>query len=328
MDNKVKNILKYIFWAAVAVVLVWFCVKAIDWTEFLAALKMCKWEHVVLAFIVGCLSIMVRGLRWHMLIKPLDPTITKTDVVNAYGIGSIANLVLPKLGEAIKIGYVIKDSGKRADGRKYLSLDAAIGTYLAEKAVDAVVLIICIIVFLAGSWSIMKDNLQLGGGVMTWSLVALVVLAVVFIFLCRRMQDSGGIWEKAWNFICGIGRGLTTIGKLEKPWIFILYTIVVWVSFWLTSAFIVWALNDIEPFTTLTSADAFGLMVVGNITSLIPVPGGFGAYHGAIATVMQALYGIPVGSGLIYATLNHETQLIVQAVTGLWCYISQTFLRK
>ena len=40
MDNKVKNIIQYIFWAAVAVVLVWFCVKAIDWKEFLAALRM------------------------------------------------------------------------------------------------------------------------------------------------------------------------------------------------------------------------------------------------------------------------------------------------
>ena len=328
MDNKVKNILKSFFWTAVAVVLVWFCIKAIDWKEFLAALRTCKWIYVALSFVVGCIFIVVRGLRWHMLIKPLDPSITKTDVINAYGIGFIANLVLPKLGEAIKIGYIVKDSGKGADGKRHLTVDAAIGTYLAEKAVDAIVLIIFTVIFLAGSWGIMKDNLQLGGGVMTWALIAILVLAIAFILLCRRMQDRGGIWEKAWNFICGIGRGLTTIGKLEKPWLFILYTVSIWGSFWLTSALIVWALNDIEPFTILTSADAFGLMVTGSITTIIPVPGGFGAYHGAVATVMQALYGIPIGSGMIYATLNHEAQLLSQAVTGLWCYIHQTFLRR
>ena len=328
MDNKVKNILKSFFWTAVAVVLVWFCIKAIDWREFLVALRTCKWIYVALSFVVGCIFIVVRGLRWHMLIKPLDPSITKTDVINAYGIGFIANLVLPKLGEAIKIGYIVKDSGKGADGRRHLSVYSAIGTYLAEKAVDAIVLIICTVIFLAGSWGIMKDNLQLGGGVMTWTLVAIIVLAIAFILLCRKMHDRGGIWEKACNFICGIGRGLTTIGKLEKPWLFILYTVSIWVSFWLTSALIVWALNDIEPFTTLSSADAFGLMVTGSITTIIPVPGGFGAYHGAVATVMQALYGIPIGSGMIYATLNHEAQLLSQAVTGLWCYIHQTFLRR
>ncbi len=327
MDNKVKNIIQYIFWAAVAVVLVWFCVKAIDWKEFLAALRMCRWEYVAMSFVVGCVFIVVRGLRWHMLIQPIDPTITKTLVINAYGIGFIANLVLPKLGEAIKIGYIVKDSGKGADGKRHLTVDAAIGTYLAEKAVDAVILIACIVVFLAGSWGIMKDNLQFSG-VMKWALLAIVILAVAFIFLCRKLQGRGGIWGKSWNFICGIGKGLTTIGKLQKPWLFLLYTASIWISFWLTSALIVWALNDIEPFTTLTSADAFGLMVTGTITSLIPVPGGFGAYHGAVATVMQALYGIPIGSGMIYATLNHEAQLLSQAVTGLWCYIHQTFLRR
>ena len=327
MDNKVKNIIQYIFWAAVAVVLVWFCVKAIDWKEFLAALRMCRWEYVAMSFVVGCVFIVVRGLRWHMLIKPLDPSITKTDVINAYGIGFIANLVLPKLGEAIKIGYIVKDSGKGADGKRHLTVDAAIGTYLAEKAVDAVILIACIVVFLAGSWGIMKDNLQFSG-VMKWALLAILILAVAFIFLCRKLQGRGGIWGKSWNFICGIGKGLTTIGKLQKPWLFILYTISIWGSFWLTSALIVWALNDIEPFTTLTSADAFGLMVTGSITTIIPVPGGFGAYHGAVATVMQALYDIPIGSGMIYATLNHEAQLLSQAVTGLWCYLSQTFFRK
>ncbi len=327
MDNKVKNIIQYIFWAAVAVVLVWFCVKAIDWKEFLAALRMCRWEYVAMSFVVGCVFIVVRGLRWHMLIQPIDPTITKTLVINAYGIGFIANLVLPKLGEAIKIGYIVKDSGKGADGKRHLTVDAAIGTYLAEKAVDAVILIACIVVFLAGSWGIMKDNLQFSG-VMKWALLAIVILAVAFIFLCRKLQGRGGIWGKSWNFICGIGKGLTTIGKLQKPWLFLLYTISIWGSFWLTSALIVWALNDIEPFTTLTSADAFGLMVTGSITTIIPVPGGFGAYHGAVATVMQALYGIPIGSGMIYATLNHEAQLLSQAVTGLWCYIHQTFLRR
>ncbi len=328
MDNKVKNILQYIFWTAVAVVLVWFCVKAIDWKEFLAALRMCKWEYVAASFAVGCIFIVVRGLRWHMLIKLIDPTITKTLVINAYGIGFVANLVLPKLGEAIKIGYIVKDSGKGADGKRHLTVDAAIGTYLAEKAVDAVILIACIVVFLAGSWSIMKDNLQFSGGVMKWTLLAFVILSVVFILLCRKLQGRGGIWGKSWSFICGIGKGLRTIGKLEKPWLFLLYTISMWGSFWLTSALIVWALNDIEPFTILSSADAFGLMVTGTLTSLIPVPGGFGAYHGAVATVMQALYGIPMGSGMIYATLNHETQMLSQAVTGLWCYIHQTFFRK
>ena len=143
-----------------------------------------------------------------------------------------------------------------------------------------------------------------------------------------RLRERGGIFLKIWNFISGIGKGLKTIGKLENPALFFFYTALIWVGSWLTSTFIVWAINDIEPFTVLDAAAGFNLMVAGSISTLIPVPGGFGAFHGAVATVMQAVYGIPIGSGMIYATLNHETQILAQAVTGFWCYLSQTFFRK
>ena len=33
MDKKAKNILQYIFWGAVAVVLVYFCLRSIDWKQ-------------------------------------------------------------------------------------------------------------------------------------------------------------------------------------------------------------------------------------------------------------------------------------------------------
>ena len=329
MDNKVKNILKYIFWTAVAVVLVWFCVKSIDWKEFLRALQMCKWEYVIASFLTGCVFIAVRGLRWHMLIKPIAASISEKDVMNAYGIGFVANMVLPRLGEVVKIGYVVKNAGTDKDGKKRLTWDAAIGTYLAEKGIDAIVLATLSLIFLVGTWNKMKDTMDFHMAVkIAWAAGVLGVSAFAIIILSYIFRSRWGFLQRLWDFITGIGRGIMSVGKLEKPWLFILYTVSIWVSFWLTSAFIVWALKDIEPFTALTGASAFDLTVAGSLSTLIPVPGGFGAFHGAVATVMQAIYGIPMGSGMIYATLNHETQLLAQAVTGLWCYVSQTFFRR
>ena len=329
MDKKVKNILQSLFWTAVAVVLVWLCVKAIDWGEFLRALQMCKWGYVIAAIITGGAFIAVRGLRWHMLIKHLVPSMKAVDVINAYGIGFLANIALPRAGEIVKLGYVVKNAGTDKDGRKRLSWDAAIGTYLAEKGVDAVILLGLILAFLLGSWDRMKDTLQFNQSrTVVLAVARLVVIGLAVVVLSYVFRERGGIWGGIWGFVSGIVQGLKTIGKLERPWLFVLYTISIWLSFWLTSALIIWALNDIEPFTVLTTADALNLTVTGSITTLVPVPGGFGAYHGAVATVMQVLYGIPMGSGLIYATLNHESQVLAHAITGLWCYIHQTFLRK
>lgn len=319
MDNKTKNILKYVFWTAVAVVLVWFCIKAIDWKEFIGALTVCKWEYVALAFVVGMVFIAVRGIRWHMLIKPIDPGITTAAVINAYGIGFVANLVLPRAGELVKIGYVVKHSKH--------SWDAIIGTYLAEKGIDAAILLCTVGAFVVGTWG--RESLDFGrSGSMLGITLAFLGAAILFSVLCYFLRAKGGIWGKCWGFISGIGKGLSSIRHMERPWLFILYTALIWVSFWFTSACIVWALADIEPFTRLNMADAFYCTVAGCVSTLIPVPGGFGAYHGAVATVLQVLNGIPMGSGMIYATLNHETQMLAQIVVGLWGYARESFGSK
>ncbi len=318
MDKKTKNILKYLFWAAVAVVLVWFCFKAIDWEEFIAALNLCKWEYVALALIVGVLFIAVRGLRWHMLIKPIDPGITSAAVVNAYGIGFLANLVLPRVGEVVKIGYVVKHSKH--------SWDAIIGTYLAEKVIDAAILLCITVIFILGTWG--SEQLDFGnGGNMIWITLGFFAASIIFSILCYIFRDRGGIWGKCWEFVAGIGKGINAIRHMEKPWLFVLYTVLIWASFWFTSACMIWALADIEPFTQLNLGDAFYCTVAGCVSTLIPVPGGFGAYHGAVATVLQVVNGIPLSSGMIYATLNHETQVLAQIVAGLWGYMRESFGR-
>ncbi|MBO7525014.1 MAG: phosphoglycerate kinase, partial [Verrucomicrobia bacterium] len=49
LDKKGKNILRYSFWGAVAVVLVWLCLRAVDWQRFAEALRLCRWEWVLLS---------------------------------------------------------------------------------------------------------------------------------------------------------------------------------------------------------------------------------------------------------------------------------------
>ena len=74
--------------------------------------------------------------------------------------------------------------------------------------------------------------------------------------------------------------------------------------------------------------DAFFLMIAGSISSVVPVPGGFGAYHGVVAGALLSIWNIPMGTGMIFATLSHESQAITQALCGLASYIHESFFRK
>ena len=68
-------------------------------------------------------------------------------------------------------------------------------------------------------------------------------------------------------------------------------------------------------------ADAAFLSLVGNIASVVPVPGGVGAYHYLVAAAV-GLYGHSWDTGILFATLNHETHALLIIVLGIISYIN------
>ena len=334
MESRVKNHLKYLFWAAVAVVLVYFCFRSIDWEQFAQAMKECRWEYVLLAMGFGLLVAFIRGLRWQMLLKPIDPATSALTCFNAYSICLAANLVFPRAGEVARLGYVVKNSSKDSSGQRRMTLDKALGTLLIERGWDILVAAltgVALLVFARERFGGFFDGLfkGLGGTRTLWMVSAgLLLLLGVFIALAGKKKDSSAFWGKTWGFLTGIGNGLTSFLKMEKGWLFLLYTLLIWFLYWLTSAAIVWALQDIEAFASLSFTDAFFIAMVGSFSTAVPVPGGFGAFHGAVGGFLKSVWGIPMGTGMIYATLNHESQVFIQALAGIASYIHESFFRK
>ena len=95
------------------------------------------------------------------------------------------------------------------------------------------------------------------------------------------------------------------------------------------SVTILWAVQGID--TTAVSADlasavtmvrdlnlvdAFFLMLAGALSSIVPVPGGFGAFHFIVAGAISYVYGLPFEFGIIFATLSHESQELNQLIWG------------
>ena len=333
MDKKTKNILGYLFWTVVAGILIWFCLRAIDWKEFSAALMSCRWEFILLSMALGAAVFYIRGLRWKMLLEPFDPSTSAVTTFNAYNICMAVNLVLPRAGEVARLGYVVKHSAVGADGKRLLTFDKALGTLLVERVWDALVTLGMAAVLLLIKWADFGPYMQeafagigIGGG-LWWALGGLVVIGFAFVFLSWKLRDKGGVWGKVWNFLEGIGHGLLSFRQMKSPLLFFAYTALIWVIYWIMSASIIWALQDLEAFTHLTLTDAFFLMIAGSISSVVPVPGGFGAYHGVVAGALHSIWKMPLGTGMIYATLNHESQVLTQAVCGLASYLHESFFR-
>jgi hypothetical protein len=68
-------------------------------------------------------------------------------------------------------------------------------------------------------------------------------------------------------------------------------------------------------------------MAIGSLGWIVPVPGGFGSFHTLVAWGL-AMYGIVFDTGVIFATLSHETQLLVMAFFGLIALFSVSLTKK
>ena len=334
MDKKGKNILSTVLWALVALVLVWFCLKAVDWEQFGAALEACRWEWVLFSMLLGVLCLYFRGIRWRMLVAPFDPAVSRINCFDAYNICMAVNLAVPRAGEIARLGYVVKHSRTDENGHRRLSFDKALGTVLTERAWDVLVVLFATAAVLLVMWKRYGSFAEENASVLSrsagfwWMAGGLALLCAGLIAVLRLLRDKGGFWSKVWDFLVGIGKGALSFRHMRHAWLFLLFTLLIWTLYWLECACIIQALRDIPAFASLTMADAFLLMMAGSLSSVVPVPGGFGAYHSVVAGLMSRMWNIPMGTGMIFATLCHESQVIVYAVCGLVSYLHESFFQR
>lgn len=321
-----KSVLKYLFWAVVAAVLVYFCLRSIDWALFEEALGQCRWGWVLLSMALGVLSQVFRALRWQMLLRPLDPQVSLISVFNAYNICMVVNLAVPRAGELARMGYVARDSSAGAD--------KTLGTIVVERVWDLLFLLLVTAVVMLFKWQDFGRFLTeaFAAGTPGKSILILVggftLFLLALVLLSWWLRGRARFWAKVWGFVEGIGHGLVSFRQMKKGWLFLLYTFAIWGIYWLMSAAILWALKDIPVFASLGMIDALFLSLVGSLSSMVPVPGGFGAYHGMVAGALTILWAMPMETAMVYAILNHESQVLTQAIYGLASYIHESFFRK
>ena len=69
-------------------------------------------------------------------------------------------------------------------------------------------------------------------------------------------------------------------------------------------------------------------MVVGSLGWVVPVQGGFGAYHFIVTMTLMPVYGFDRPTGLLFATLSHESQIVQMLLCGLISLVSWTLYRR
>ena len=302
----------------VAAVLLYFAFRGVKWEDFIDGVRSCNFHWILVSMLASILAFVVRGLRWRLVMLPLNPSITRREAYDGVTIAYLTNFALPRAGEFARCG-VISATGKA-------SFESVLGTVVLERSWDMLsYVVILILILLAGEssfrqfitdevWTPAVHSVSFN---ILWIVAAVVVAGLAACFLVyryrerlRRYKFFGKLFDILKGLLNGITAGLRMKGKVR----FIIYTVLLWACYWLMSYTTILAFPQVAG---LNWADALFLMVVGGLGWIVPVQGGIGAYHFILSLAMASIYGIPKTSGVIFATISHESQALTMVLCGV-----------
>ena len=320
----VKNalvVLKYSASLLLAVVLLYFAFRNVDFAQFMAKAQTVDYSWVVASIGLSLVAYYARAYRWNILLKPMGyPYLSNVRTTSAVLIGYLANLAFPRLGEITRCGML-----KRSDD---VPVSSGLGTVITERIIDLFSLLLLICFALVAQYDVLLAFLEqlftrfvdVGSLAKKAGIAAgiLIVLIVIVIVLARTAGP------KIRNFIKGLYEGVLSLKNIENIPGFILSTIVLWVVYYYMSYIIVFSLPETAHLGWMVG---IMLLVTGGIALAIPVQGGFGTYH-TLISVMLSLYAVDPTTGVFLATLLHTSQVVAVAVFGAIALLFSFFMKK
>lgn len=317
-----KQILKFLFFLCISAFLFWLVYRDQDWNNLGKALKEeVNYVWVVTVCVIGLLSHLVRALRWQLLTRSMGCPIRLLNSFFGVMIGYFANLAIPRMGEFTRCGVVSK--------YEHAPFSKLLGTVVAERVIDMFFLLAYTLIVVVSQFREILFFLDTNQGVeerfvtlvhswKIWAVIAAVPLAVYGIWrLCRgtKVQQRLGV------FLSGLKEGLVAIRKVEHRWLFVLYSVLIWIFYFLMFYFSFFCFELTSHLGVMVGLTAF---VFGSFGMVAPVQGGVGAWHFMVISALM-LY-LPHTQEMenvakIFAFLTHGTMTFVYIAAGILCLI-------
>lgn len=292
--------------------------SATDKQDMYRSMRTANLWMLIPLLITGFFSHWFRALRWRLLLEPVHIRPSKTNTTIAVLIGYLVNLLVPRMGEVAKCTVLARYEGVPAD--------KMVGTIVAERAFDVVCLILVTVLafilqadvigsyteVIAAKFFQKTRSILIGAGI-------LVGLIALMVFIYRRNKQS-----KIGQFIKGIGDGVRAIFKLEKRWLFLFYTCMIWGCYIFMLILGFWSMPVTKGLSVLA---ALVVLIFGSVGMII-TQGGIGAYPILVGNVLTR-YGLDVPSGLAFGWVSWIVQTLIVLVLGFAALILMfTYNRK
>jgi len=320
LKQRLLKTVRVILFLVIGLFLLWVSFRGIDFSKLGSLLLKANYLWLIAAVGVSIIGILIRARRWILLIEPLG---YKPSLINTFlsvFTGYLANIIFPRLGEVTRCAALGK--------KEKLPFDKLVGTVIIERTIDLLSLLLILgIVLIGGSTAtgaFLSENIMsplnarmnslLGSSILIYVLIVGLPALIVYLFFRLKPKLSGKtLFRKIYSFVDGIFDGLKSVVGLKKKWEFIFLTLIMWITY-LFMAFL--PLFCLESTSGVGITGALFILVIGSLGMAAPVQSGMGAFHWIVSRGLLFVFGIPLEEGLAYATLSHESQILMVAVLG------------
>jgi len=340
----VKKIVQLIIFLSLGIFFIWFSVKDLS-PEDVETIRISaegvlnpkSLFFIFLSMACGAVAHYFRALRNILLIDPLGYHVRRTTAFYSIMTCYLANLAVPRLGEVLRCTLI-----QRYD---QVPFQKSFGTVVVDRAFDLLVfgMLFILIIFLnkqllskliidkhdgitLGVW---MDEKLMVLWTMKYLIVSILIGLVVILLIFRHIKTmrrtskkESKIVGKIKNIATGLWQGLISIKDLQKPYLFIIYTIGIWVFYYLGIYLCFFAFDFLQ---NLGFMPAFVVMVVGTIGFIIS-QAGLGAYPLIVAGIL-ALYGVDYAQGLAAGWIGWSAQQLMVLIVGFTTLILASFLK-
>ncbi|MFN4081518.1 MAG: lysylphosphatidylglycerol synthase transmembrane domain-containing protein [Saprospiraceae bacterium] len=247
-------------------------------------------------------SVVLRAWRMQMLMRPLGYDISFGNSFFSILLGYFANLGLPRMGEVVRAGALARNEGAPPA--------QVMGALVVDRLMDFVCLGLVVALTLLFEADTIRDFVTQGrqaqrGGGLGWApvLAAIALCGAAGLWMIRKRLMRHPLVLKGWGLVQGFQEGLRSVFRMANPGRFFLYSIGIWLMFYLQCWF---NLLAFPPTAHLGMGAAMMVFVLGTLGMVVPSPGGMGSFH-ALAVAALALYGISGGDAFSYANIAFFT---------------------
>ena len=306
----------------IAGALLWYAYRDTDLAKMGTDLAKANWFLIILSIIPMSAGHILRAERWRMLLAPSGNKPNLANTFMAVMAGYFANLILPRMGEVTRCGVLLRSNK--------IPVNTSIGTVITERGLDLAMLgLVTSAALLLEYQKLSSFFLNLlnsrgqgasqgtegaqGAPVLLYGFIAVLVLLIAAFFLFRAKLAAHPVTKKLMDFAKGLIEGVLSITKIEGTGKFILYSFLIWGSYYATTYMGLLALNATEHLDLKAS---LVILVVGSFGMVAPVQGGIGAFHYMVIAGLTQLYLIPEQEAQGAAFLLHTINTLYVVVVG------------